>query len=101
MAKKYGFNVESLTGLSPEAEPSATAIKRIFQDIHAKGIQTIFYENFVNDKMIKTIAKDANITVDVFQPLGNITADEAKAKMTYEEIMRINLKKLAKALMCK
>jgi len=101
VAKKYGFHVESLTGLSPEAEPSAKAIKRIFRDIHSKGIQTIFYENFVNDKMIKTIAKDANITVDVFQPLGNITADEAKAKMTYEEIMRTNLKKLAKALMCK
>ncbi len=101
VAKKYGFHVESLTGLSPEAEPSAKAIKRIFRDIHNKGIQTIFYENFVNDKMIKTIARDANITVDVFQPLGNITADEAKAKMTYEEIMRTNLKKLAKALMCK
>ncbi|WP_457749533.1 metal ABC transporter substrate-binding protein [Sulfurimonas sp.] len=101
VANKYGFHVESLTGLSPEAEPSAQSIKRIFQDIHAKGIKTIFYENFVNDKVTKTIAKDANITVDVFQPLGNITADEAKAGMTYEDIMRQNLQKLSKALMCK
>ena len=101
VANKYGFHVESLTGLSPEAQPSAKAIRRIFQDIHAKGIQTIFYENFVNDKVTKTIAKDANVTVDVFQPLGNITADEAKAKMTYEDIMRQNLKKLSKALMCR
>ncbi len=101
VANKYGFHVESLTGLSPEAQPSAKAIRRIFQDIHAKGIQTIFYENFVNDKVTKTIAKDANITVNVFQPLGNITADEARAGMTYEDIMRQNLKKLSKALMCK
>jgi zinc transport system substrate-binding protein len=101
VANKYGFHVESLTGLSPEAEPSAKAMRRIFQDIHAKGIQTIFYENFVNVKVTKTIAKDANVTVDVFQPLGNITADEAKAKMTYEDIMRQNLKKLSKALVCK
>lgn len=101
IANKYGFNVESLTGLSPEAQPSAKVIKNIFQDIHAKGIETIFYENFVNDKVTKTIAKDANITVDVFQPLGNITADEAKAGMTYKDIMKQNLQKLSKALMCK
>jgi len=100
LADRYGFYVESLTGLSPEAEPSAKAIKRIFHNISKKGIQTIFYENFVNDKVIKTIAKDANISVDVFQPLGNITADEVKAGMQYEDIMRQNLKKLSKALMC-
>lgn len=100
VADRYGFHVESLTGLSPEAEPSAKAIKRIFHNISKKGIQTIFYENFVNDKVTKTIAKDANISVDVFQPLGNITADEVKAGMQYEDIMRQNLKKLSKALMC-
>ncbi|QOP44641.1 zinc ABC transporter substrate-binding protein [Sulfurimonas sediminis] len=101
VADRYGFGVESLTGLSPEAQPSAKAMKRVFQDIRKKGIQTIFYENFVNDKVTKTIAKDANITVDVFQPLGNITADEAKAGMTYRTIMQKNLKKLSKALMCR
>lgn len=101
VADRYGFGVESLTGLSPEAEPSAKVIEKTFQDIHKKGIQTIFYESFVNDKITKTIAKDANITVDVFQPLGNITANEAKAGMSYRDIMRQNLKKLSKALMCK
>ena len=101
VANRYGFDVESLTGLSPEAEPSAQAIKRIFQDIHTQGIKTIFYENFVNDKVTKTIAKDANISVDVFQPLGNITADEAREKLTYKDIMLKNLEKLSKALMCK
>ena len=100
LADRYGFHVESLSGLSPEAQPSAQAIRRTFQEIHSKGIQTIFYENFVNDKVTKTIAKDANISVDVFQPLGNITADEAKAGMSYEDIMRKNLQKLSKALMC-
>ena len=100
IADRYGFYVESLTGLSPEAKPSAKAMKRVFHNISKKGIQTIFYENFMNDKIIKTIAKDANISVDVFQPLGNITADEVKAGMQYEDIMRQNLKKLSKALMC-
>jgi len=101
VANRYGFHVESLTGLALEAEPSAQMIKKIFQDIHRQGIKTIFYEIFANAKLTKTIAKDANISADTFQPLGNITADEAKEKLTYEDIMKQNLKKLSKALMCK
>ncbi|WP_457743173.1 metal ABC transporter substrate-binding protein [Sulfurimonas sp.] len=100
VADKYNFKVESLTGLSPEAEPSAQDINRIFKDIKDDGLDTIFFENFVNDRVIKSIAKDAKIKFDVFEPLGNITADEAKAGLTYEDIMKKNLKKLVEALKC-
>ncbi|WP_297441100.1 metal ABC transporter substrate-binding protein [Sulfurimonas sp.] len=100
IADKYGFHVESLTGLSPEAQPSAQDINRVFNGIKEHGIDTIFFENFVNDKLIKSIAHDAGISFDVFEPLGNITADEAKAGKSYEDIMYENLKKLRKALQC-
>ena len=101
IADKYGFHVESLTGLSPEAQSSAQDVNRIFRDIKQHGIDTIFFENFVNDKLIKSIAHDAGISFDLFEPLGNITADEAKSGETYEDIMFKNLKKLAKALQCR
>ncbi|WP_297432466.1 metal ABC transporter substrate-binding protein [Sulfurimonas sp.] len=100
LANKYHFKVQSLTGLSPEAEPSAQDVNRIFKDIKSEGLDTIFFENFVNDKLIKSIAHDAKIKFELFEPLGTITADEAKAGLTYEDIMKINLKKLAKALQC-
>jgi len=101
LAKRYHFKVESLTGLSPEADPSAQDINRIFTDIKEEGIRTIFFENFVNDKLIKSIAHDAQIKFELFEPLGNITADEAKAGLTYEDIMKKNLKKLSEALQCR
>ncbi len=100
LGEKYHFHVASLTGLSPEADPSAQDVNRIFNDVKKDGIQTIFFENFVNDKLIKSIAHDANISVKLFEPLGNITADEAKAGLTYEEIMKKNLQKLSEALAC-
>jgi zinc transport system substrate-binding protein len=100
VARKYGFKVESLTGLSPEAEPSAKDINRIFKDIKDDGINTIFFENFVNNRVIESIAHDANISLDVFEPLGNITADEEHAGLTYEDIMYKNLSKLSKVLKC-
>ena len=101
LSRRYGFHVESLTGLSPEAEPSAKDVSRIMKEVQKDGISTIFFENFVNDSVIKRIAADTHIALDVFQPLGNITKDEAKAHLSYEDIMKRNLEKLKKALDCK
>jgi zinc transport system substrate-binding protein len=49
---------------------------------------------------MKSIARDTNVAVDTLQPLGNITKDEAARDATYEIIMKENLVKLSKALMC-
>ncbi|MBA1432699.1 MAG: zinc ABC transporter substrate-binding protein [Epsilonproteobacteria bacterium] len=100
LSHNYGFHVVSLTGLSPEAQPSAKDVTRIMEDIKKDGVSTIFFEHFANDSVIKRIAKDAHIQLEVFQPLGNITKDEAAAKLSYEDIMQQNLDKLSKALMC-
>ncbi|QOP46642.1 metal ABC transporter substrate-binding protein [Sulfurimonas paralvinellae] len=100
LSRNYGFHVESLTGLSPEAQPSAKDVTRIMDDIQKEGVRTIFFEHFVNDKVIKRIAKDTHIDLEVFQPLGNITKDEAAAHLSYEDIMYRNLDKLSKALVC-
>jgi zinc transport system substrate-binding protein len=100
LSRNYGFHVESLTGLSPEAQPSAKDVARVMNDIKKDGVTTIFFEHFVNDTVIKRIAKDTGINIDVFQPLGNITKDEADAGLDYEAIMKKNLKKLSKALVC-
>ncbi|MEA1983055.1 MAG: metal ABC transporter substrate-binding protein [Campylobacterota bacterium] len=101
LAANYRFHAESLSGLSPEAHPTPSDIKRVFQEIEEDGVSTIFYENFVSNKAIKTIAKDKGIKVEVLQSLGNITADEARANKTYEDIMYLNLQKLSKALECR
>ena len=100
LAQNYNFHAESLSGLSPEANPTPSDMKRIFQKIKENGVTTIFFENFVSDKAMRTIAEDAHVKIDFLEPLGNITADEAKANVTYEDIMYKNLKKLSKALSC-
>ncbi|MDT8337915.1 MAG: metal ABC transporter substrate-binding protein [Sulfurimonas sp.] len=100
LATRYGFHTEALSGLSPEAEPSAKNMIKLIKFIREHNVETIFFEKFANKKTIKSIAKEANVSYDVLQPLGNITADEAKEKLSYEDIMRRNLKKISKALKC-
>ena len=100
ISSRYGFHVESLSGFSPEAEPSAKNMTRLISHVKEHSVPTIFFETFVSDRAIKSIADEAKVSVDVLQPLGNITADEAKKKLTYEQMMYINLEKISKALMC-
>ena len=101
LSSRYGFHVESLSGFSPEAEPSAKNMVRLISHVKEHSVNTVFFETFVSDRAIKSIADEAGVSVDVLQPLGNITADEAEAKLTYERMMYINLEKISKALMCR
>ena len=100
VAKKYNFKTAALSGLSPQAMPSAKTIASLMQKIEKEDIRTIFFESFANEKVIRTIAQDTHINVDVLHPLGNITADQASQNLTYENIMRENLQKISKALEC-
>ena len=86
---------------APEAEPSAKTMIELIKHIKEHKVGTVFFESFASDRAIKSIAKEAKVKVDMLQPLGNITADEAKANLSYEDIMRQNLQKIAQALECK
>jgi len=101
LSARYGFHVEALSGFSPEAEPSPKNMAKLIEHIKEDKIETIFFENFASDRAIKSISHDVHVRVDVLQPLGNITADEAKQNLGYDAIMRQNLDKISKALMCK
>ncbi len=101
LSKNYGFSVEALSGLSPDAQPSAKNMIRLIEHIEEHKVSTIFFESFVSDRAMKSIAKEAKVSVDVLQPLGNITKNEADKKLSYEDIMLINLEKISKALECK
>ena len=100
LSKEYDFHVESLSGLSPDAEANAKNIIRLIKIIKEHNVSTVFFEDFASDKAIKSVANAAQTQVDVLKPLGNITADEASKHLSYEKMMLINLDKLSKALSC-
>jgi len=101
LSSNYGFHVEALSGLSPDAQPSAKSMVRLIEHIKEHAVSTIFFESFVSDRAMKSIAAEAKVSVDVLQPLGNITRDEADKKLTFEDIMLDNLQKISKALVCR
>ncbi|MBT5934901.1 metal ABC transporter substrate-binding protein [Sulfurimonas sp.] len=100
LAQKYNFHTESLSGLSPEDEPTADDVKRVFEEILNDKQESIFFEHFVSNKLILSMAKDTNVSVDMLHSLGNITKDELLSGASYESIMQENLQKISKALSC-
>lgn len=99
LAQRYGFHVEALSGLSPDAQPSAKNMAKLIEHVREYGLKTVFFESFVSDKAIKSIANEAQVKVDVLYPLGNITKQQTNA--TYEELMKSNLQKISHAMECR
>jgi zinc transport system substrate-binding protein len=101
LSKNYHFKVEALSGLSPDAQVDAQSIIRIMDTIKEHNVTTIFFESFLSDRAMKSISKEVKVKIDVLQPIGNITADEAKEHLSYKDIMLSNLKKISASLECR
>ena len=101
LATKYNFNVESISGLSPDAQPSAKVMGDIINSVKEKKINTIFFESFASDKVVKIIATDAHVKVDILHSLENITKTESQNNSNYYSLMLDNLGKIASARECR
>jgi len=99
LAHAYNFDVHSLTGLSPDEQVSAKNMKEITSLVKEEGINTVFFESFVSDKLSQTISHETGAKVKSLQPLANVTKEEATKG--YIIIMQENLTKLALAMECK
>ncbi|MFC4783575.1 metal ABC transporter substrate-binding protein [Nocardioides sp. MAHUQ-72] len=96
---RYGLEIEPITGLSPDAEPTPADLGRLQDLIRSDGITTVFSETLVSAKTADTLAGDLGIESAVLDPIEGLsdrTADE-----DYESLMRRNLAALEKANDCR
>ena len=100
LAKRYGFEVISISGISPEQEPSAGRMSEIAAIARAKGMTAIFFETLVSPKLSETIASEIGATTLVFNPLEGLSEEETAAGEDYESVMRQNLRNLKIGMVC-
>jgi zinc transport system substrate-binding protein len=100
LAESYGLTEVGITGLSPEAEPSARRLAELKDLVEKEGITTIFAEELVSPKVAETLADEAGITVEVLDPLESLTDEQVAAGEDYVSVMRENLAILRGALDC-
>jgi zinc transport system substrate-binding protein len=95
---RFGLHIESVAGLSPEAEPTPADLARLQDLIAEDGITTVFSERLVSPRLTQTLAEDMGITTAVLDPIEGLsdeTADE-----DYLSLMRENLSALELANGC-
>jgi zinc transport system substrate-binding protein len=100
-ASRYGLHAISISGVSPDVEPSAQVLGEISKTAKEKNIQYIFFETLVSPKLAETVAKEAGIQTSVLNPVEGLTPDEVSAGKDYLSIMAENLHNLEQALQCK
>jgi zinc transport system substrate-binding protein len=96
---RYDLEVEPITGLAPDAEPTPADLARLQELIRKQGITTVFSERLVSPKMADTLAADLGIRSAVLDPIEGLS--DASAGEDYLSLMRENLTALERANGCR
>jgi zinc transport system substrate-binding protein len=85
LAAAYGFEQVGISGLSPEAEPSAARMAEITKLVEAEGITTIYFETLVSPAAADAIAAETGAMTALLDPIEGNTDDQG-----YPTMMRAN-----------
>ncbi|MEE8518105.1 MAG: metal ABC transporter substrate-binding protein [Dehalococcoidia bacterium] len=100
LAGRYGLEQISVTGLSPEAEPSARHLAELAELIADRGIEHILAEPSLSDRYAETIARESGADILELHQIGSVTSAELEEHGDYLGLMRDNLASLSLALGC-
>ena len=100
LAHEYGLTQEAITGLAPDAEPSAQRLAELKELVEQQGVTTIFTEDLVSPKVAETLAEEAGVQTAVLHTLEGLTDEEVAAGDDYGSQMQENLSTLRRALGC-
>jgi zinc transport system substrate-binding protein len=100
LAKRYNLEVESISGLSPDEEPSPRRMAEITEFVRKNNVKYIFFETLVSPRLAETIAKETGAETIVFNPIEGLTVQELEMGKNYLSTQRDNLSALQKALQC-
>jgi len=100
LASAYGLEQVSVTGLSPDAEPSAQQLAEVVKFARDNNVKYIFFESLVSPKISDTIANEIGAKTLVLNPIEGLTNEEILQGKDYFSEMENNLANLKTALEC-
>lgn len=98
LCNRYGLEQIALQGVGSEGEPTLKRISEVIRLINDRDIKVVFGESASDEKIMKTISKEAKISVGKLNTLENMSEEGIKKGEEYFKIMRDNLDGLVLAL---
>ena len=62
-AKEYGFQIDSIEGLTTDEEPSVSHVSALIAEIKKQGVKAIFLENSLNPKVSVEITRESGAKI--------------------------------------
>ncbi|MGB9682557.1 MAG: metal ABC transporter substrate-binding protein [bacterium] len=97
-AKRYGLTQISITGISPEAEPSAKDVAEITKFVKDHKIKYIFAEPLVSPALVNSIAQETGAKILILDPIEGLSKKDLDMEKDYISKMKENLENLKLAL---
>ncbi|MDO5330683.1 MAG: zinc ABC transporter substrate-binding protein [Bacillota bacterium] len=94
LCQAYGFTQIYLSGLSPDDEPTASALEDIIAAVKEYGIGTVFYEEAVSSEVAEAIASQTGCKTETLNPLETLSQDALDEGDNYSSVMTDNLNKI-------
>ncbi|MFT4761416.1 MAG: ABC-type Zn uptake system ZnuABC Zn-binding protein ZnuA [Paraglaciecola sp.] len=95
--RRYGIQLESIMGVSTEAEAQTSDIRRLNKVIRENNVPAVFIESTINPKMLQQLAKDNKVQIG-----GELFADSIgekdSAAPSYYDMLKYNTDVIVKAL---
>ncbi|MCC6723838.1 MAG: zinc ABC transporter substrate-binding protein [Saprospiraceae bacterium] len=95
--KRYGLRLESVLGISTDAEAQTSDMVRLANVMKESGVPAVFIETTVNPKLLSQIAKDNKVRIG-----GKLFSDSIGPKgsdaPSYYEMLKYNTDTIVKAL---
>ncbi len=98
LAKRYHLNQISVSGISPEDEPSPKELANLVHAIRKHDVDVVFFETLVNNKMADTVRNEIGAKAETLNPLEGLSKQEIAKNEDYFSVMMANLDHLKKAL---
>lgn len=99
LGRRYGLHIAPISGISPDAEPSARHIALLSALVRSDHITTIFSEKLASPKLADALAANAGVRTAVLDPIEGLTSSDPHAN--YLTLMRANLRAIQQANRCR
>jgi zinc transport system substrate-binding protein len=100
LARRYGLDQVSLTGLSPDAEPTPSAVVALVELARKRHIGSVFREARESPRLAELLSREIPARIFVLNPGANLSQPEWTSGVTFISLMRENLMNLKRGLGC-
>ena len=98
LCRAYNINQISITGLSPNQEPSPAKLGELTKYTKENNTKYVFFDGLVNPKTAQTLANEVGIQTATLYSIDGVSKKDFENGETYISLMKQNLDILIKAL---